>query len=249
MKCSDELSKYRQTCESQKDELQTVRNQLSQQKSLIGDYQNEIKNLESKIIVLESEYKCEKKKNNDFQQCELENSGIKEELFSKNQTIEELTINLKESSSKISEFKSELVSKDSEIVRLKVFEEENKHLQELVTENFQSIESKDRDIEKYLQNIKELGDKNEILEKKVDEFKLSTKHENCALKMKISDLENQIKSREDDLESTNAKFEEYKYRVANVLKENQSNSFEFDKKFEELNLKIKSLETDNENYK
>ena len=84
IKCTLELNQCRETCATQKEEIDQLQSNSAQQQSQIDSILESNKALEGKIIVLQTENKNEKKKSSNFQVCESERNEIKNELAQKN---------------------------------------------------------------------------------------------------------------------------------------------------------------------
>src|SRR5699024_8115198 len=99
------------------------------------------------------------------------------------------------------------------------------------------------------QVIDDLCCKNDQLEKKTADLQLNHSQKVSSLELTISELENKVKLSEADLNLSRTKFEEYKQRVSNVLKENKFNNCEYNKNIEELQFQVQQLQEENQTFR
>lgn len=250
IKCTLELNQCRETCATQKEEIDQLQSNSAQQQSQIDSILESNKALEGKIIVLQTENKNEKKKSSNFQVCESERNEIKNELAQKNDQIVQLSEELKKSTTRIKELEEELEEKNVHLNQYEALKQTSDQQSTQIEKLENTLQIQNEKIDQCNQLIEELNSKNDQLEKKNADLQLEHSQKVSNFELTISELKNKVKLNEEDLEISRSKFEEYKLRVSNVLKENNNfNNFEYSKNIENLQLKIESLEEENRSLK
>lgn len=249
LKCSQELSHCRDTCANQEEVISQLRRDALQQQSEINGLLDSNRELESRIIVLQTECQNEKKKTSDFQVCESERNEIKCELTQKNDEIAELSERLKQSLQRIGALEEEVAEKETRLAQYGDLQHTNEQQSATIQQLSATVQSQSEQIDQCNQVIDDLCCKNDQLEKKTADLQLNHSQKVSSLELTISELENKVKLSEADLNLSRTKFEEYKQRVSNVLKENKFNNCEYNKNIEELQFQVQQLQEENQTFR
>ena len=162
----------------------------------------------------------------------------------------QLSEELKKSTKRIKELEEELEEKNVHLNQYEALKQTSDQQSTQIEKLENTLQIQNEKIDQCNQLIEELNSKNDQLEKKNADLQLEHSQKVSNFELTISELKNKVKLNEEDLELSRSKFEEYKLRVSNVLKENNNfNNFEYSKNIENLQLKIESLEEENRSLK
>ncbi|KAI2802753.1 hypothetical protein RDWZM_001042 [Blomia tropicalis] len=245
IKYGQELSNVREKCVNNQETINQMQMHNDQQKIQIEQLIATNKELEGKVIVLQSDLKLENKKNSDLLESVRELNSIRDDYKHKCKEYDDLTQTLQQSLDRSDNLEQELEKKNAQLDN---YDEVQSEKQKLSLDNLKQNELVLKQIEQLNQSqttIEELKAKNNDLEGKIEDLQLFNRQQNGQMERTVIELETKLKLSEEDLQLTRTQFDQYKQRVTNVMKENKLNNVGHGKYLEELNLKIEMLQDEN----
>lgn len=240
LKCVEELNQLKVTNSDQKEVIDNLKSNIILKDTEIEAQKQSINEFESKIIILESQNKEQQAKFSQYQTSVDELSQLKIELMQKTNEIDRLSQKLTEYCSKINEFESKVHSQNEWIEKSKLIHKE------MMANEIQTIfDDHNKALEKYRQNEQEYNTKINYLQQLIVNEDISKKEVVASLELEIYDLKNKLQLSESDMSKTKELFDQYKVKVANVLKENKLNNCDYSRNIEMLNMKIESFQQEN----
>ena len=239
------MSNVREKCVNNQETINQMQMHNDQQKIQIEQLIATNKELEGKVIVLQSDLKLENKKNSDLLESVRELNSIRDDYKHKCKEYDDLTQTLQQSLDRSDNLEQELEKKNAQLDN---YDEVQSEKQKLSLDNLKQNELVLKQIEQLNQSqttIEELKAKNNDLEKKIEDLQLFNRQQNGQMERTVIELETKLKLSEEDLQLTRTQFDQYKQRVTNVMKENKLNNVGHGKYLEELNLKIEMLQDEN----
>lgn len=227
---------------TQKDDIQSGHNQLKAKQAQIEELVNANKELESRIIILETDLKSEKKKASTLPAFEVQISSLKEEVNQKDGQIETLLGKVNELETKSNKLDNFSADNQQLTKQLETLKKEHEDIVEQNVNNLKIIDDQTSLIATYKKNAEDLEAKLSSTQKLNEEIKLTSSKTKSSLDIIIEQLETKLKLTQEDLSLNQAKFEEYQLKVSNVLKGSKTSNLDYEKVIENLNFKISSLE-------
>lgn len=242
LKCTDELVQTKQFCDQQREEIVNLNDTIQKQINLKEELTKSTKNLEGKIIVLEDELKNEKNKCSNLKNIEQEKKALEEELKHKKSQLIELKKLNENLESKLEKRENEIQQNSrvrKEYDQLKEVHDNLKHQSDI---DKQTIETLHKEIVSKDDCISSLENSLEEQVKLNKELKQEHSEKVISLELALAQVNHSLTLAQDDLKTSNSKFEEYKLKVANVLKDNKSNNFNHTENTKSLQTEIDKLQ-------
>ena len=211
----------------------------------IADLENEAevsftkrKELESKIIVLQSELKEERKKLVNQAGLEKTLAELRKQIDLKTSEVVDLS-DLLERNKEVQEDNVRLKATLSEVeAKLKKLESENEETKEQNWNLCRKLESINSVTEQEKIRLVELVTEKKKIEKELESSQDSFKRKRIEVEQKLKDCQKELEEIREELDAKTSEFENYKSKVFKVLNEKESNHLEL----HELKIKNQDLE-------